>query len=233
MERPTLIDLGKKYFDGDGCKTWKMYRLYERCLSQLRDQPIKILELGVFSGSSLEVWNEYFPNATIVGLDINPVVRDFSSRISFVQGSQDDTKLLKEISEKFAPDGWDVIIDDASHIGYHTKNSFWYLFQNHLKPGALYFIEDWGTGYWEDWSDGKKYEEQTEEMKDGQIPKRFISHDYGMVGLIKQLVDEAGRNAIHTLSNQPSDRRTYFEHMDITIGFVMIQKKYLTTDMKV
>ena len=225
-----MIDLGKKYFDGEGCKTWKMYRLYERHLSQLRDLPIKILELGVFSGSSLEVWHEYFPKATVVGLDINPVKREFGSRISFVQGSQDDLALLKETSQKFAPDGWDVIIDDASHLGYYSKKSFWYLFINHLSPGGLYFLEDWGTGYWDDWPDGKKFQDQTEDMVDGKIPNRFISHDYGMVGLVKQLVDEAGRNAIHTLSNQPSERRTYFEHMDITIGFVMIQKKFATTD---
>jgi SAM-dependent methyltransferase len=229
MDQSSLIDLGKKYFDVDGCKTWKMYRLYEPHLSPLRDRTINILELGVFSGSSLEVWNEYFSNATIVGLDINPVVRNFSPRISFVQGSQDDTTLLKEMSERFAPDGWDVIVDDASHVGYYSKRSFWYLFMNHLKPGGFYFIEDWGTGYWEDWPDGKRYEEPIEEMENDQIPKRFPSHDHGMVGLVKQLVDEAGRNAIHTLSNQPSDRRTYFEHMDINYGFVLVQKKYLTT----
>jgi len=35
-----------------------------------------------------------------------------------------------------------------------TRRSFWHFFQHHLKPGGLYVIEDWGTGYWSDWPDG-------------------------------------------------------------------------------
>jgi hypothetical protein len=38
-----------------------------------------------------------------------------------------------------------------------TKVAFWHLFDNHLKPSGLYVIEDWVTGYCDDWSDGRKF----------------------------------------------------------------------------
>jgi hypothetical protein len=45
-----------------------------------------------------------------------------------------------------------------------------------------------------------------------------------MVGLIKQIVEEAGRDGIRRRSDQKSDRQTMIKHMDINTGFVMVQK---------
>ena len=216
----SLVDLGKRYYEDPGCKTWKMYRFYEPYLLPLRKDKINILELGVHTGCSLMMWNEYFPHATIAGLDLVPVKRELPPRVHFHCGGQDDLDLLTEISHRHAPEGWDIIIDDASHIGSLTKTSFWHLFRNHLKAGGLYFIEDWGTGFWDDWVDGKIYQEDIPDE-----PNRFPSHDHGMVGFVKQLVDEAGRNAIHRTSDLPSERRTMFDHMVINPGFAMVQKK--------
>ena len=50
------------------------------------------------------------------------------------------------VARKTAPEGFDIIIDDASHFGDLTKIAFWHLLYNHLKPSGLYVIEDWGTG---------------------------------------------------------------------------------------
>ncbi len=58
----------------------------------------------------------------------------------------------------------------------------------------------------------------------GKIPKRFESHDFGMVGFIKQLIDEAGMDSIHDLSHQTSKRQTMIEKMEINAGFAMIKK---------
>jgi hypothetical protein len=54
------------------------------------------------------------------------------------------------VATRVAPEGFDVIIDDASHIGELTKTTFWYLFDHHLKPGELYALEKWGTRYCDD-----------------------------------------------------------------------------------
>ena len=43
------------------------------------------------------------------------------------------------VARKTAPEGFDIIIDDASHFGDLTKIAFWHLFDNHLKPSELYY----------------------------------------------------------------------------------------------
>jgi hypothetical protein len=130
--------------------------LYDPILEPLIERKIILLELGIFKGSSLLLWRDYFPLGTIVGIDIK-LPKDFSptERIHVFEGRQDDPKFLSRVANETAPNGFDIIIDDASHIGELTKIAFWHLFDNHLKPGGLYIIEDWGTGYWNDWPDGK------------------------------------------------------------------------------
>jgi hypothetical protein len=117
---------------------------------------ITLLELGILEGGSLQLWRDYFPRGVIVGIDLN-IPRNFSNldRIRIFQGRQEDTQFLRSVAMETAPEGFDIIIDDASHIAALSRVSFWYLFENHLKPGGLYAIEDWGTGYWDNWPDGK------------------------------------------------------------------------------
>ncbi len=98
---------------------------------------MKILELGVWSGASLLIWRDYQPNATIIGIDILPAptaVQD-QDRIHVLQGSQDDLSVLDQASQ-IAGGLFDLIIDDASHIGYLTKRSFQNLFPRALRRAA-------------------------------------------------------------------------------------------------
>ena len=41
--------------------------LYEQIFFPLREKPIKFLEIGIFKGGSIEVWQDYFPKAKIYG----------------------------------------------------------------------------------------------------------------------------------------------------------------------
>ena len=122
--------------------------IYESRFGPLREEPITLLELGVAKGKSMIMWRDDFPRATIVGLDLLPEWESDDERVHIYRGRQDDTALLDRIAAECAPQGFDIIIDDAAHIGQLVKASFWHLFQHHLKPGGTYAIEDWGTGYW-------------------------------------------------------------------------------------
>ncbi len=87
-----------------------------------------------------------------------------------------------------------ILVDNASHIGEYTKESFKILFKNYLKKGGVYVIEDWGTGYWSTWPDGKKY--------DKKLSKQSLnSHQAGMVGFMKQLIDLLAFNDINKDKN--------------------------------
>ena len=188
------------------------YRVYERRFAAYKDEPIVLLELGTERGGSLELWRDYFQNGTIVGLDQSPpTLVDPSGRIHIYQGQQQDTDLLDRIGNECAPEGFDIIIDDASHIAEYASTSFWHLLKYHLKPYGLYVIEDWGTGYWDYWPDGEAYSGK--------------NHQAGMVGFIKEIIDEVG-SVDHISRNDPSHmaKPSQIGSMEIRQGMVFVQK---------
>lgn len=140
----TLEELAIKYGTDKQCKVGHGYTTYyEKYFEPIRFNNINLLELGVREGWSMYLWNEYFPNANIYGLDNNleglcPTHFN-SSRIHFKICSQTDSdviiKWLNDIDE------FDIIIDDASHISKLSIESFNILFPL-LKIGGLYIIED-------------------------------------------------------------------------------------------
>ena len=229
--------------------------LYNEFLAPYKNHPFVILEIGIAEGTSLYYWRDHFPNATIIGIDMNPFNADDSSgRIHTYQGMQQDTALLDQIAKAHAPEGIDVVIDDGSHIGHYTRQTFWHLMRHHLKSGGLYFIEDWGTGYWPMYPDGSAYRERAVtptlgEKLFGQLAeialvksnaflskamgklrylsmqKRFPSSQSGMVGFIKELVDEAGiADATDPRYGRPPQRQSYFDWMRLSVGHVVVRK---------
>lgn len=120
---------------------------YQKEFSALRDRPIKLLEIGVSEGGSLELWRNYFgPQATIFGIDIDPQCAHRVDAPNQVRvGSQDDPEFLRRVvAEMGSPD---IILDDGSHIGKHQEASFRTLFPL-LQNGGLYLIEDLHSSYW-------------------------------------------------------------------------------------
>ena len=185
-----LLSISKRYYRDDGTRKPDHYfKVYEQYLSPLRDKPINILELGVSSGASVLTWNEYFPCANIVCLDISPkpdnlkLAIPITDNIKFVQGDQSAITSLRECMDQSTNGTFDVIIDDAAHVGALAKASFDFFFP--LMPsGGLYFVEDFGTGYFPGFYDGEEYKSPS-----NADPTRFSSHESGMVGWLKQLVD--------------------------------------------
>ncbi|MEP6742093.1 MAG: class I SAM-dependent methyltransferase [bacterium] len=238
-------------YDTDKADHGHYLRNYEQYFQPLLDCEVRLLELGVYKGGSLLLWRDYFPRGLIVGLDLQRVqIDDPSGRIRIYQGMQQDTELLDRIASENAPAGFDVIIDDCSHIGELTRISFWHLFDNHLKPGGLYVIEDWSTGYWDSFFDGVAFSYRPK-LKFSPIvfrirstlaklqrsapilrhakrllnTKQFRSHDYGLVGFVKELVDECGMADITRADRgTPPYRPSKFKEMKISPGQVFIVK---------
>ncbi|HMP01150.1 MAG TPA: class I SAM-dependent methyltransferase [Gemmatales bacterium] len=208
---------------------------YDPLFAPWVDEEIVLLEVGVQRGASLLLWRDYFPNGHIVGVDLNlPTGFEGQERIRLFQGDQTDGEVLTSMAEEAAPQGFDIIIDDASHLGLATKATFDHLFDRHLRPGGLYVIEDWGTGYWEDWPDGRR-----ERFGEGKPPlwqrvwaagsdpakEPWPTHRHGMVGLVKQLVDEQGAaERLRGRHGGPSPRPSRFKQMLITPGLVVVTK---------
>lgn len=188
--RPVLSIIADRYCTNDGNRKSDIYFLeYQRLLASRRNEPLRILELGVASGASLLVWRDYLPNATIVGIDIidKPAALEGQDRVHFIRASQDDTTAL-DLAGQISGGLFDLIIDDASHIGYLTQRSFCHLFPRWLAPGGFYVIEDFGTGYLPEYPDGAPF---VAPAIDGVGPDTtiFASNQHGMAGVVKQLID--------------------------------------------
>lgn len=126
---------------------------YDHHFASFRNRPIKLLEIGVGGyehplqgGQSLRMWAEYFPNAVVYGIDIHDKSAHASDRIRIRRGSQDDPEFLRSVAGEVET-GFDIIIDDGSHINKHIIKSFATLFPL-LNDGGLYAIEDLQTSYW-------------------------------------------------------------------------------------
>jgi len=116
---------------------------YERFFAQWREERFNLIEIGVYNGASLETWRDFFPNAQIVGADINPAYRRHAgTRIAIEIGSQADPDFLDSLAEQHPPL---VVIDDGSHRADHQIFTFERLFPK-LLPGGCYIVEDLSTG---------------------------------------------------------------------------------------
>ncbi|WP_414830138.1 hypothetical protein [Alteromonas sp. H39] len=121
--------------------------IYERLFASLSQyEEIRILEIGVRGGNSVNMWLERFPNAIVVAIDICEC--DFKvfdeSRYIFYRADQRDTDLLKEIGLRHK--AYDIIIDDGSHIIEDYIESFYALYP-YLRRNGFYVIEDLYNNY--------------------------------------------------------------------------------------
>lgn len=126
---------------------------YDRHFAPLRDKPVKVLEIGIggygvpeAGGESLRMWRDYFPNAEIYGLDIADKRPHDEARIRTYVGDQSDPTVLERLHRDSG--GFDIVIDDGSHVCAHVIASFQILFPL-MNDGGIYAVEDLQTSYWE------------------------------------------------------------------------------------
>lgn len=123
--------------------------VYESALSSFRSRPVRMLEIGVDRGGSLQMWRRYLhSDSVIVGIDINPTALRFdepSQRLHVRIGAQQDISFLQSVVAELGP--FDVILDDGSHMTSHMVQTFRYLFPNGLASGGVYIAEDIGGSY--------------------------------------------------------------------------------------
>ncbi|HMC05032.1 MAG TPA: class I SAM-dependent methyltransferase [Actinomycetota bacterium] len=152
-------ELAQIFLSTPNLQKWMQYLpIYEHVLTGLRNRRILFLEIGVDRGGSLEAWRRYLgPEATIVGVDINPTCAAFDdpSTATYVRiGSQDDAGFLGSVVEEFG--AFDVILDDGSHFTSHQIASFRFLFPHGVAPGGRYLVEDLQTNYWRHYRDSAR-----------------------------------------------------------------------------
>ena len=144
-----------------GQKTYKdiyahnYYLQYAEKFESKRMSALKVLEIGVHHGYSLLLWERYFPNAQIYGIDIDlshtsrgktpkELLKD-KERIQLFEFDACDKKKVDEFIKEHGGE-FDIIIEDGSHLGHHQiLSTFFYL--PLLKKDGIMVIEDIGLNY--------------------------------------------------------------------------------------
>lgn len=124
---------------GDTCHNYTP--TYYNLFKGRQDKVKNVLEIGINYGCSLRMWEEFFPNARIIGLDCNASTMVNEGRIQSFIADQNSEESLKYA---LAQAGWprfDLIVDDGSHEPEHQILSAGVLLP-FLAKGGFYIIED-------------------------------------------------------------------------------------------
>jgi hypothetical protein len=150
----TLDELALKHGTDKASSDHGYTKYYELYLEPYRDFDFKFLEIGVYDGSSVKLWKEYFSQADITAIDIDPRCTEYvEDRINIKIGDQTDVDFLKKVNTENG--SFAVILDDGGHSNKQQIVSFETLFPL-LLPGGLYIIEDLHcsyvkNSYWDDY----------------------------------------------------------------------------------
>jgi hypothetical protein len=150
--RELNTNLAKLYYSDENCRHSTCYHCdkgrdhdyinlyYNDEFDSKKNKSLNILEIGVSHGGSIKLWNDFFPNSKIIGLDIQDntdgkFVNNPQVTIMQLNAYTDSTVLL------FEDNYFDYIIDD----GPHTLESQILCIQKYLpkiKSGGKIIIED-------------------------------------------------------------------------------------------
>ncbi len=136
----------KNYFatntKGPGLWKWQHYfEIYDRHFSRFRGNAPVIVEIGIFSGGSLPMWQSYFgEGAQIIGIDIEPACKAYEKDgVRVFIGDQADRDFWRRFREQIPH--VDILIDDGGHEPEQQSVTLEEMLP-HMAPGGVFLCED-------------------------------------------------------------------------------------------
>ena len=175
----TLSEIYKKYTGksigfGDKGTDHSYIEVYEEILKPYRNSK-NVLEIGIGQGHSLKMWEEYFDNATVYG--VNTIYE--CGLLEMINSGKHNIKIFDTLEPELVEQEYknilfDVIFEDASHLFYDTV-SLYNNFKHHIKQRGIYIVEDVSDiGQLKTWFDSNVDKEKAVEVIDRrQIKNRF------------------------------------------------------------
>jgi hypothetical protein len=174
---------------------------YSAIFGELRNQPLRILELGLGSGdpnfpfymrvdakpgASIRGWRELFPHALVYGADIDRDILFEEDRIKTFYCDQLDEIAIRDLwSQTDLRGGMDIIIDDGHHT-FEANSLFLDGSLEHLRPGGTYVIEDIQKGTFGEWQN----------LLRTIYPERFPNHEFALVEMPNSLNADDNNNLL-------------------------------------
>jgi hypothetical protein len=137
-----LWDYFERNVKGPGILKWHHYfSIYHQHFAKFVGKPVRILEIGIYSGGSLGMWKSYFgPGCHVYGVDIEEACKAYASqKVSVFVGDQEDPafwdRFIKEVPEV------DIVVDDGGHTPGQMIVTLEKILPR-LSPGGVYICED-------------------------------------------------------------------------------------------
>jgi len=128
--------------EGRGILKWLHYfDIYHRYFQKFVGQEVHIVEIGIFSGGSLDMWKEYFgPKCRIYGVDIHEECKAYEdSQTKVFVGDQADRSFWEGFKKNVPR--VDIVIDDGGHLPHQQIVTLEELLP-HVQPGGVFWCED-------------------------------------------------------------------------------------------
>jgi len=130
------------YKEGPGIWKWRHYfDIYHRHFGQFVGTAANLLEIGIYSGGSLDMWKEYLGKECIIhGVDIQQDCKSYEAeRVKISIGDQGNREFWKVFKSQTPM--LDIVIDDGGHSPEQQLVTFQEIVP-HIKPGGVYVCED-------------------------------------------------------------------------------------------
>jgi hypothetical protein len=139
----TLTAMADHYGTDKGSHRHLFTEIYGAIFGPRREEQLRVLEIGVKFGASMRMWRDFFPKATVFGIDIDPTYLFQEKRIKTMLADQAKRVELQAVIDRFGSQ-FDVVLDDGGHQMDQQQISFAFFFQ-HVAPGGYYVLEDLHT----------------------------------------------------------------------------------------
>lgn len=158
---PELENIFNRYLTDKGANGYA--GVYECIFNNIRYSVNNLLEIGIGTvipgmwstmagyapdgyrpGASLRAWRDYFPNAMIYGVDLQPDTQFQEHRICTMLADSRSSTHIQQAMSTHGISQLDIIIDDGSHSITDQLATLGVMMQ-YVKPGGTYIIEDIGA----------------------------------------------------------------------------------------
>jgi 23S rRNA U2552 (ribose-2'-O)-methylase RlmE/FtsJ len=130
----TGIDIGQN--DKNGIHTY--LETYDKLFAKFRNG-CTMMEIGLAGGDSVKLWDRYFDNSTIIGVDISLVFQreEYKNNVRLIECDA-TTRNLVEYLREFT---FDLVVEDSLHTE-DSQVQIFNMLKHKMKPGGIYIIED-------------------------------------------------------------------------------------------
>jgi hypothetical protein len=139
-ERNRLREFFEARKTGPGIWKWIHYfDIYHRHLEKFVGREAHVMEIGVYSGGSLEMWRDYFgKDCRVYGVDLQAACKAYENEYTKIFiGDQADRDFWRSLKLP----ALDVLIDDGGHRPEQQIATLEEMLPR-LRPGGVYLCED-------------------------------------------------------------------------------------------